>query len=88
MTKKELVQSVAQQTGLSQTNVNAVIGATFATIGDAIRKGHRIMVPFFGVFKPVKRAARTAQNPQTGKKINVKAYKTIKFSPAPELRKL
>lgn len=88
MTKKELVQIVSKNTGISQVNVAVVIDATFAAIAKGVQRGDGFIIKGFGGFKQVQRKSRTGRNPQTGKPIKIKARKALKFSPAQAMRDL
>jgi len=75
-TKKELVDIVANETGLTKSDAERAIAATF----DAIKKdGAR--VSGFGNFKYKERAARTGRNPQTGAELVIAARTTLTFKP-------
>jgi DNA-binding protein HU-beta len=52
-----------------------------------LKKGEKVMIIGFGSFSVNKRAARTGRNPQTGKKIQIKAKKVVKFKAGAELSK-
>ncbi len=53
--------------------------------GTALKKGDRVALVGFGSFSVAKRSARTGRNPQTGKPINIKAKKVVKFKAGSEL---
>jgi len=75
-TKKELVDVVASESGISKADAERAIAATF----EAIKKdGAR--VAGFGNFKYKERAARTGRNPQTGAEIEIAARTTLTFKP-------
>jgi len=57
------------------------------TIRKRIKKEGRCSYPGFGTFTLTKRKARKGRNPQTGETIKIKASKSIKFKPAPALKK-
>ena len=62
-TKRELVVSIANRTGLTQLEVKEVIQRTLDSIVDALAQGKTIELRNFGIFKPVKRKARIGRNP-------------------------
>lgn len=63
-----------------------MIDATFSAIAESVRAENRFAYPGFGTFTVRERQARDGRNPQTGKKIKIKASKTIGFKPASALR--
>ncbi len=50
MYKTELTKRVAKETRLSQRATLEVINATLGTIQEAMRHGHKVMLPGFGTF--------------------------------------
>ena len=55
------------------------------TIHEEMKKGERLSLVGFGSFYVSERAARKGINPQTGKSIQIKASKSIKFKPSTAL---
>jgi nucleoid DNA-binding protein len=86
VTKAQIVDIVAEGTGLTKVETNAVIDGFLATINWAVSNDSRVAVRGFGSFKPVQRRARVTRNPRTGEKITVPAYRAVVFRPAKELR--
>lgn len=88
MNKKDFVDHVSANAGIkiSKKDAEAVIDATFSVIAGSVRAENRFAYPGFGTFIVRERQARDGRNPQTGKKIKIKASKTIGFKPAPALR--
>ncbi len=76
MNRKELIDKIAEATGLSKKDGGAVLDATVAAIGDALVDGDKVSLVGFGTFETRERAARDGFNPQTGKKIKI-AAKTV-----------
>ena len=85
MTKKELVNAIAEKAGLSVKDSNNALNAFVDAFGGAMKKGERIQLPGLGTFKVNTRSARVVRNPQTGAKLNVPAKKVVKFKAAPGL---
>ena len=88
MTKKDFIDHVAANAGIeiSKKDAEAMIDATFSAIGESVRAENRFAYPGFGTFTVGERPARDGRNPQTGKKIKIKASKTVSFKPASGLR--
>jgi DNA-binding protein HU-beta len=87
MTKKELVNAIAADAGLSIKDAHNALNAFVGAFGKAMKKGQRIQLPSMGTFKVDKRSARVVRNPRTGAKLNVPAKKVVKFKAAPALNK-
>jgi DNA-binding protein HU-beta len=87
MTKKELVNAIAADAGLSIKDAGKALNAFVGAFGKSMKKGERIQLPGLGTFKVDKRSARVVRNPRTGAKLNVPAKKVVKFKAAPALNK-
>jgi len=79
MNKSELIDSIADQAGLSKADAGRALDAVVASISKALKKGDTVSLVGFGTFSVKKRAARTGRNPATGETINIKASKTPAF---------
>ena len=87
MTKKELVNAIAADAGLTIKDAGKALNAFIASFAKAMKKGQRIQLPGMGTFKVAKRSSRTVRNPRTGAKLNVPAKNVVKFKAAPALNK-
>ena len=86
MNKTELIAAVAKATELTKKDVAKTIAALTDTIKTQLKKGNKVTLMGFGSWEVRKRAARTGRNPQTGKKIKIKAKKVPKFNAGKELK--
>ena len=66
MKKVELVEAVANSTGLTKADATRAIDATFKAITEALAKGDKVPLVGFGTFSVSERAARDGHNPRTG----------------------
>lgn len=87
MTKKDLVASIAKDSGLTVKDAGKALNAFVSSVNKTMKKGQRLQLPGLGTFKVVKRSARVVRNPRTGAKLNVPAKKVVKFKAAPSLDK-
>ena len=72
MTKSELVRRMAGlHPHLQHSDVERVVEAIFASIGEALARGARIEIRGFGSFTIRHREARTGRNPKTGVTVEV-----------------
>jgi DNA-binding protein HU-beta len=78
--KSELVDAVASKTDLSKKDVTTVIETLLDKVTEELRKGNKVTLTGFGIFKTSKRAARVGRNPQTGASIKIAAATVPKFS--------
>ncbi len=79
VTKKELTDRIADETGLKRTDVKKIVQAFLDAIVDQLGEGNRIEFRDFGVFETKSRAPRIAQNPKTLERVEVPAKRTVKF---------
>ncbi len=82
MNRKDLVETIAQEAGLSAAQADAALTAFVAGVTDAVASGDRVAVAGFGTFEPRERSARTGRNPQTGQPIEIAASVAPAFKPA------
>lgn len=81
MSSKQLIQEVAEKTGLSQTKVKEVLDA----VGDTTTKllccsDKDVTLPGIGKLKTAARAARVGRNPATGGQVDIPARTVVKFT--------
>lgn len=86
MTKGDLIDILAEGTGLTKVETGAVVDGLFATMRYALKKGDTIDIRGFGRFKVVDRKERIARNPKTGEEIFVPTRKVPVFRCSKDLR--
>jgi integration host factor subunit beta len=79
ITKKELIDRIAEQTQAKRVTVKCIIQAFLDEITKELCDNNRLEFRDFGVFEIKTRAARTAQNPKTLARVEVPAKRTVKF---------
>lgn len=79
VTKKELIDHIADATGLKRVDVKRVVQSFLDSIIVELGKGNRLEFRDFGVFEVRQRKARMAQNPKTLKPVQVPPKRTAKF---------
>jgi len=87
MTKQDLAQQVASDTGLSSSDAKKAVDATFDAIAGELADGGEVAVAGFGKFSVSERSAREGRNPATGETIQIAASNAAKFSAASALKK-
>ncbi|KTD48606.1 HupB DNA binding protein HU-beta [Legionella rubrilucens] len=86
MKKSELVEAIASSAGVTKADTSRVIDTFIATVTDALRNGHDVVLPGFGSFTVGNRSARTGRNPQTGKTIQIPASRVARFKSGKNLK--
>jgi len=87
ITKKELVDRMAESTKTKPSTVKAVVQGFLNEITSELAKGNRLEFRDFGVFEVRQAAPRTAQNPKTLEPIEVPAKRVVKFKMGRMMRK-
>ena len=88
MTKAELVAAVAAKSELTKKDAGKAVEAFLASVEAALVEGDKVQIIGFGTFEVRKRAARRGRNPQTGKRIRIKASKSPAFKAGKTLKDL
>ncbi|MBQ9602054.1 MAG: HU family DNA-binding protein [Neisseriaceae bacterium] len=86
MNKSELIDAIAEKSGLTKTNSAKALDAFMATVKETLQEGGEIALVGFGSFCVAERAARQGLNPQTRKPITIPATKVPKFKPGKALK--
>ena len=79
VTKKELIDTIADATGEKRVVVKKVVQSFLDNIIVELGKGNRLEFRDFGVFEIKQRRPRKAQNPKTLEPVHVPAKRTVKF---------
>jgi integration host factor subunit beta len=79
ITKKELIDRIAEKTRLKRGDVKLVVQLFLDGIIDELGRGNRLEFRDFGVFEIKVRRPRQAQNPKTLEPVAVPARRTVKF---------
>ncbi len=79
ITKKELVDRVAERTQSKHATFKAVVQQFLDEITSELAKNNRLEFRDFGVFEVKEQAARTSQNPKTLEPVEVPAKRKVKF---------
>ncbi|UCG56057.1 MAG: integration host factor subunit beta [Phycisphaerales bacterium] len=79
VTKKELIDRIAEGTQAKRVAVKSIIQAFLDEITKELCQNNRLEFRDFGVFETRTRAARVAQNPKTLERVEVPAKRTVKF---------
>src|SRR5208282_5262706 len=79
ITKKELIDRIAESAASRRVQVKKVIQQFLDEIVNELGKGNRLEFRDFGVFETKIRKARKAQNPKTLEPVAVPEKRTVKF---------
>lgn len=79
ITKKELVNRIAEETRQTKVVVKDILQRFLDSITEELAEGNRIEFRDFGVFEVRERAPRRAQNPRTLEEVEVPRRRAVKF---------
>lgn len=80
MNKQELIDAVADRSGVSKAVAKDVLDSVLFEVQDALSNGQEVRLIGFGTFKTGERAARVGRNPQTGAALQIAAAVVPKFT--------
>ena len=79
MNKTDLINSVADQAGLSKADATKAVESIIEAVTNALRGGDQVALVGFGTFSVRDRAARVGRNPRTGETIQIPASRNPVF---------
>jgi DNA-binding protein HU-beta len=81
MTRKDLIDKIAEEFGIRKKDAEAVVKFLFREITEALKRGERVSIQGFGVFDLKEQKERKIKNPRTGELIKVPRKKKVYFRP-------
>lgn len=81
MNRRDLVKTIAAQTGVEAKTVDTVLRGFTDVTTHVVAKGEPVNITGFAKFAKVDRAARMGRNPATGEAIKIKASKKARITP-------
>lgn len=79
MIKKDIVEEVAQKTGLNKSIVREIVDKFLMVVYTALEEGKRVELRGFGVFEVKKVKGRKARNPKTGEPVLIPERNKVTF---------
>jgi DNA-binding protein HU-beta len=79
MTRKEMVEAVMRQAGLTKANVERFYDGLAELARRELVRNKTFVLPGLGVLRVRARKARTGRNPRTGESIRIPARKMVRF---------
>ena len=86
MIKLDIINRLADQTGIPKLKAEQAVDALFNSMKEALARGERIELRGFGVFVVKPRKRGIGRNPRTGEEVAIPQGKTIRFKPGKELQ--
>lgn len=86
MTKKELIERVAEDAGLTKKAAEIALNSVLSGIEESLLQDGKMAFIGFGTFEVRERAAREGKNPKTGEVIQIAASKSVGFKTSKALK--
>lgn len=86
MNRTELVDALAEKTGLKKMDAQAALDALVDIVAMELSKGQEVRITGFGIFDVAQRKAREARNPRTGEAVKVPASRRPRFKAGKQLK--
>lgn len=86
MTKSDIVDRIAQGTGLTKLETEAVVDGFLKTVVEALSHDEHVEIRGFGTFRVKERAPRIGRNPRTGESVSLDNQFVPHFKVSRELR--
>ena len=87
MAKTELVDAIAEKTGVSKSDAAKVLDGFYEVAAGVVSSGDdKITLPGFLSIERTHRSARTGRNPQTGETLQIPAGTGVKVSAGSKLK--
>ncbi len=84
MRKSELVNKIAEKTGIPKVDVLVTLEAMFKEVKDSLSEGENIYIRGFGSFIVKKRAAKIGRNIKRNIAVEIPEHFTPSFKPSKE----
>jgi DNA-binding protein HU-beta len=86
MTKRDLVNCIAEGAQISKQAAERALNALLDGIVDELKKGEKVSIIGFGTFSVKERAAREGRNPSNGQPIHIEATRVARFTAGKSLK--
>lgn len=86
MNKTDLINRIAEKSGMSKKDVEKVLNMFMGEVTDALTSGEKVQLIGFGTFETRKRQGRIGRNPHTGQEIRIPETKVPAFKAGNKLK--
>ena len=84
--KNQFIQHLAEKLNIPKKQAGEFLQMFMDSVTHIMKRGDKLNLSGFGIFKVAHRAARDGRNPRTGESIKIAASKKAKFVPAKALK--
>ena len=82
MNKSELIDAVADATGITKSDAGRSVEAVLGAITSALQGGDQVTLVGFGTFSVRDKNARMGRNPKTGEEVPITPRRVLSFRPS------
>lgn len=86
MLTKDLINNVAEATGMTKKRVEELLNATNAAVRDALLEGKSVYLQGLGTLEIKQKSERAFVHPRTGEKSTIPAKNQLTFKPAANIK--
>ena len=86
MNKVDIIDAVAEATGISKKDATTATETMLDSIRDALSRKEAVSLAGFGSFEATYRAERKGHNPHTGQSMVIPASYSLRFKPSKKLK--
>lgn len=86
MTKIQLIEKAAKDSGMTKKDIAAAFDALYNAFAETVAAGEGVQIAGFGNFAVKERAARTGRNPRTNETIEIPASRYVAFTAGKALK--
>ena len=79
MRKVEIINRIADETGLTKVQAEKAVNAILEEIKDGLQRGEPVILRRFGSFQVREKRARMGRNPKTGEEAGIPACRVVRF---------
>ena len=79
MRKVEIINRIADETGLTKAQAEKAVNAILEEIKDGLQRGEPVILRRFGSFQVREKRARMGRNPKTGEAAGIPARRVVRF---------
>ncbi len=87
MTRKDLINRVAERFGLKKKEAETIVKFIFQEIAETVKKGERVSIQGFGAFELRELKERKIRSPRTGEVVEVPKRGKVVFMSSLNLHK-
>ncbi|MGE4265861.1 MAG: HU family DNA-binding protein [Deferribacterales bacterium] len=80
MNKKELIEKIAEMSGLKKSDAEKALKAFEEATVEALKADDKVTLVGFGTFSVSERKERKGRNPQSGKEMTIPSKRVPKFT--------